>query len=172
MLDDGLDHFESSEDIYEAIGEMLLQGQENFTQEKEIQDICALFYSVMKGWAMNMHNFVILKQTPLQKCGLLLTVFTKWENLSHCHTRQPTYTCKAYTKSEYPIDMWFHLICSAENGNASGSMRILDAPVNLGSLAGDMVKATAKYGDTPQIMLAKKEGVVVHIMQSSFSWII
>lgn len=49
MLDDGLDHFESSEDIYEAIGEMLLQGQENFTQEKEIQDICALFYSVMKG---------------------------------------------------------------------------------------------------------------------------
>ena len=40
-------------------------------------------------------------------------------------------------------------------------MKILDAPVHLGSLAGDMVKATEKYGAAPQIMLAKKEGVGV-----------
>ena len=49
VLDDGPEHFESGSDIYDAIGEMLLQGQERFTHEKEIQDMCSLFYSAMKS---------------------------------------------------------------------------------------------------------------------------
>ena len=47
LLDSGHEDFESGSDIYDAVGEMLLQGQETFTEESEIQKMCDMFYSTM-----------------------------------------------------------------------------------------------------------------------------
>ena len=47
LLEGDKDEFGSADDIYDTVGEMLLQSQEDCTQEQEIVDLCQRFYELM-----------------------------------------------------------------------------------------------------------------------------
>ena len=67
LLDSGHDEFESGADIFEAVGEMLLQGQQICTDEAEIQDICDLFYSTLIRFRIYFLIYLNMYQLDIDK---------------------------------------------------------------------------------------------------------
>ena len=43
------DDFNSSEDVYEAVGSVLLESSEDPTDEEGVRDLCALLFEALRG---------------------------------------------------------------------------------------------------------------------------
>lgn len=56
VLDGGKDDFATSDDVYDAVGEMLHQISEDSKDENEIRDICSRLLDVMKGETESMNG--------------------------------------------------------------------------------------------------------------------